>query len=78
MFNTLRYARILEAAGVLREQAEAHVQIIAEIVEGDLTTKQDLKDLEFRLIIKLSAVVVTVAGLMIAVISLLLKYNQSN
>ncbi len=56
MFDTLRYSQILEAVGVSREQAEDHVHIIAEIVEGDLATKHDLEQLEYRLIIKLSAI----------------------
>ena len=56
MFNTLKYARKLEAIGLPRDQAEAHIQIIAEIIEGDLVTKQDLKDLEHRLVIKLTAI----------------------
>ena len=38
MFNTLQYAKKLEAVGVSREQAEAHIQIIADIIEGDLAT----------------------------------------
>ena len=42
MFNTLRYAKKLEAAGVSREQAEAQIQIIAEILEEDMATKLDL------------------------------------
>lgn len=46
MFNTLMYAKKLEEAGVSRPQAEAHVQIMAEIVEGNLATKQDMQ--EFR------------------------------
>src|SRR4051794_14904164 len=33
----------LEEAGFSRIQAEAQLQIIGEIVEGDLATKQDLK-----------------------------------
>lgn len=49
MFNTLRYTKSLEAVGFPREQAEAQVQIIAEIIEGDVATKQDLKNLETRL-----------------------------
>lgn len=73
MFNTLKYSRILEAVGVSREQAEAHIQIIAEIVEDDLATKQDLKELEFRLIIKLSAVLGTIVTLAIAVTTALTK-----
>ena len=45
MFNTLMYAKKLEEAGVSRPQAEAHVQIMAEIVEGNLATKQDMLEL---------------------------------
>lgn len=61
MFDTLRYSKTLEAVGISREHAEAHIKIIAEIIEGDLATKQDLRELEYRLIIKLS----TIMGAMI-------------
>src|SRR5262245_22892629 len=44
MFNSLKYAKILENAGVNREQAEAHVQIMTEFMESSFATKQDLKD----------------------------------
>ena len=44
MFNTLKYSRILEATGISREQAEAHVQIMAEIVEDEVATKQDIRE----------------------------------
>lgn len=54
-------------------QAEAHIRIIAEIVEGDLTTKQDLRELEYRLIIKISAIVGTIVTLAIAVTAALTK-----
>lgn len=73
MFNTLKYARKLESVGISRDQAEAHVQIIAEIIEGDVATKQDLKELEYRLIIKLSAIVGTIVTLSIAVTAALTK-----
>ncbi len=46
MFNTLRYARKLEDAGVSREHAEAQVQIIAEILEEDVATKSDINILK--------------------------------
>lgn len=49
MFNTLKYARRLEEAGLPRAHAEAHVQIIAEIVEIDMPTKQDMSTLETSL-----------------------------
>ena len=76
MFNTLMYAKKLEEVGVSRDQAEAHIQIIAEIVEGDLSTKQDIKDLkdelqklEYRLIIKLGAVVTAVIATAVAILN---------
>jgi hypothetical protein len=75
MFNTLKYARKLEASGIPREQAEVHVQIIADIVEGDLATKQDLKELEYRLIIKLSAILGTIVTIAIAVSAALAKMH---
>lgn len=49
MNNALKYVKILEGTGVTREQAEAHVQLIMEIMEGDLATKQDMKNLETKL-----------------------------
>jgi hypothetical protein len=49
MNNTLKYVRLLEASGITREQAEAHVQVITEITEGDLASKQDMKNLETKL-----------------------------
>jgi hypothetical protein len=73
MFKILMYAKKLECAGVSREQAEAHVQLIAEIIEGDMATKEDLKrveaklmsemtHLENRLTIKLGTIVTIALG----------------
>ena len=45
----LKYVKILEGTGVTREQAEAQVQVISEILEGYLATKQDIKNLETKL-----------------------------
>ena len=49
MNNALKYVKILERAGVTREQAEVHIQIISDILEGDLATKQDIKNFETKL-----------------------------
>lgn len=35
MNNALKYVKIPEGAGISREQAEAHVQIISKILEND-------------------------------------------
>lgn len=45
MFNTLRYTKVLEEAGVARNQAEAHVGILADVMVSHFVTTQDLKDL---------------------------------
>ncbi len=45
MIDTLMYVKKLEAAGIPREQAELQVQIMADIVDRNYSTKQDLKDL---------------------------------
>lgn len=81
MFNTLKYSKILEATGVSREQAEAHIQIIAEIVEDDLATKQDIREiknelnqLENRLIVKLTAILIPSTALTFAIIAALMKH----
>lgn len=49
MLNTLRYTKSLEEVGVAREQAEVHMQIITEVIESELATKQDMKDLKSEL-----------------------------
>lgn len=80
MINTLRYSRTLEAAGISREQADAHIQILTELVEGDVATKQDLKELkhemaqmEHRLIIRLSTIMATMFSLSIAILTFVIK-----
>jgi len=49
MINSLKYAKQLEQVGVSREQAEAHLQILVEIMETNLATREDLKDLKIEL-----------------------------
>ena len=49
-FDTLAATRTLEEAGVERQQAEAHANIVAAAVAGSgLATKADLAELETRL-----------------------------
>jgi len=43
MLNAFKYTTQLEEAGFSREQAEIQLQVITEIVEGELATKQDLE-----------------------------------
>ena len=72
-FDTLAYAKKLEAAGVSVRQAEVQAEALAEIIEERLATKRDLKDMEgalkrdlkemeMRLIIKLGTMLVIAVG----------------
>ena len=44
MFNTLKYAKILQEVGFSREQAETSIKLLEEVMEEKLASKQDLKD----------------------------------
>ena len=49
MFNTLKYAKILEEVGFTRDQSEMSIKILVEIMEDKLATKQDLQDLRVEI-----------------------------
>jgi hypothetical protein len=83
MFDTLGYAKKLENAGVIREHAEAHVRVLADVINGNLATKEDIRDLrnidirdlkhemkelEYRLVIKLGATVTLAIATMAAIV----------
>ena len=48
-FDTLRFSKKLIEEGIPQRQAEAHAEALAEVIEDQLATKRDLKDLESRL-----------------------------
>ena len=54
VFDTLAYAKKLKAVGVPIEVAEVQAEALAEIVEERLVTERDLKELEERLINRLN------------------------
>jgi len=77
MINTLGYVKKLQEAGVSREQAEAHIEIVSEMMDSNFATKQDLKDLaqelrhelallEQRLTIRLGTIVSVAIGVAVA------------
>lgn len=78
MFNSLKYAKKLEEVGISREQAEVHMQIMTEIIETNLATKQDvqeirrdIREVEYKLIIKMGTLVSIAMGVLVAVVKLL-------
>ncbi|MEW6489703.1 MAG: DUF1640 domain-containing protein [Thermodesulfobacteriota bacterium] len=70
MFNTLQYAKRLKEVGFTEAQAEVQAEALAGLIEGELATKRDLKELETRLELKIETVkaetIRWVAGLLLA------------
>jgi len=71
MFHTLKYARILEAAGFSRDQSEATVGMLVEMMTDKFATKEDLKELEYRLTIRFGAMQAASITIIVALIKLL-------
>ena len=61
-FDTMAYARRLRQAGYSEQQAEVQAQALAAAVTETLATKQDLRELEHRLTLRLGAIVAVAAG----------------
>ena len=74
VFNSLNYAKRLEDAGFTREQAEAQANILSEIVDEKIATKQDLRELELRLKYDLTLRMGTMFAVGIAFLAALLTY----
>jgi hypothetical protein len=69
-FDTHKFIRKLEGAGIPLNQAEAIAEAFREArMEAELATKTDLRELEYRLIIKLGAMMMA----SIAVVATLVK-----
>lgn len=49
MSNPMKYIKDLEAAGFMRNQAEAQVQMVLDALEGDLVTKNDFAVFQERI-----------------------------
>ena len=49
MFNAFKYVKILEDMGIPKEQAEAQIHILANIMEENLCSKIDLLQLRNEL-----------------------------
>lgn len=58
-FDTLKYTKKLRDAGFTEQQAEVQAEALKELIEEKLATKQDLKNLEYRLTIRLGSMIVS-------------------
>lgn len=70
MFDTLGFANKLKQAGVPEKQAEIHAEAMAELVTEQLATKQDLRELELRIVVKLGGLVVSSISLLVILMKL--------
>lgn len=57
-FNPLTYFEELRAAGVSEPQAKVQADTLNKIIDGELATKKDLKELEYKLTIRLGGMIV--------------------
>ncbi|MGR3174366.1 MAG: DUF1640 domain-containing protein [Candidatus Scalindua sp.] len=74
-FDTHENVKKLKAAGFTEEQAETQTNIIAQLVEEQLVTRQyldeRLKELEYRLIIRLGSMIVIAIGVVATLVKIL-------
>ena len=79
VFDTLKSVEELQEAGIPEDQAKAQVRVFQRIIESDLATKRDIKDLqqemremEYRLTIKTGLMVVASTGVILGTMQYLL------
>ncbi len=70
-FDTLSYFKKLKNAGVPEEQANIQAEALRQIVDGSLATKRDLKELEYKLTIRLGGITVAAISISTAILSML-------
>jgi len=81
-FDTHAVVKKLKAAGFTEEQAEAQAQVLSDIIGNSLATKRDIKELErsttqlikeleYRLTIRLGGMMVVAVGIVATLVKLL-------
>jgi hypothetical protein len=76
-FDTLMQSKKLQDKGFTAEQAEATVEMLKEVIDTQLATKQDINDLrrdmrelEYRIISRIGGMIVIAVGILAAIIKL--------
>jgi len=70
-FDTLKYANKLMSVGFTKEQAEVQAEAIAELINDNLATKRDLKELESNLLLKLGGMMAAAIAIIAALVKVL-------
>jgi len=71
IFDTHAYVKKLKSVGFTEEQAEVQTEAIAELIDERLATKQDLRELEMRMTIRLGAIQAAGIAIVAALVKLL-------
>lgn len=71
VFDTHAFVKELAEAGMPEKQAEVLARSQATLINETLATKQDLKELELRLTIRLGSMMVVAIGVVAALVKVL-------
>lgn len=81
-FNAFKYVEVLRGAGIPDKQAEAQVRVLNEIIESNLASKRDLKEMEQKLDHKLKEmeqrIIIKLGGLIVAALAAMSVLSQFN
>ena len=72
-FDTLGYAKHIEAAGVDHRHAEAQAEAARDFIMAHIVTKADLREAVQQLTIRLGGLVALGCGVVIAVLGFLIR-----
>ena len=71
IFDTLQYVKRLRDAGFTDRQAEVQAETIKELLEEQLATKRDLREMENRVIVKVGAMIAASIAITATLVKLL-------
>ena len=71
LFDTLAFTKKLRNAGFTEIQAEAQSEALKDIMTSQMATKRDLTEMEFRLTIKVGAMLAASIALIVSLVKLL-------
>ena len=71
IFDTRAYVQKIKAVDFTEEQAEVQTEAIAELIDEKLATKQDLRELEMRMTVRLGAIQAAGIAIVAALVNLL-------
>jgi hypothetical protein len=82
-FNPLEYFEELKAAGMPEQQAKVQADTLNKIIDGKLATKndivslkRDIKELEYKLTIRMGSMVIASSMATIAILGFLMKFGH--